>query len=493
MGAEAVEQLDVLVIGAGISGINAAYYLKTERPDHSFAVLEALESYGGTWLTHTYPGIRSDTELYTLAFSFKPWTHKPYADGAQIRDYLGEAIAEFGIAPHVRYGHQVTSASWSSEAQRWRVRGTRGGEAFELDARFLWMCHGYYRQAEGYRPHWPGEEDFAGTFIHPQTWPADPGIAGKNVVVIGSGATMATLVPNIADECAHVTVLQRSPTYFFMSPNCDELADELRAKGTPEPEIHEQVRAKAVAEMQAMTAIQKEHPEMSRDGLIAMVATQLPEGYDVATHFTPRHLPHEQRVCRILDGDLFKAISDGKVTMVTDEIDHFTKDGITTRGGTGIEADVVITATGFNLSVLGDVAFDLDGEAVDFANHVTYRGILFSEVPNLAWTFGALRLSWTMRAEMVNRFVVRMLSEMDERGEAVVTAQLRDEDQGMALTDFVPGSDFNPGYLQRARHLMPRSGDKPEWQLSLDYWAEADILPNADLRDGCLRFEVAQA
>lgn len=489
MGAEATEQLDVLVVGAGISGINAAYYLSTELPGSSFAVLDALESYGGTWLTHTYPGIRSDTELYTLAFSFKPWTHKPYADGSQIRDYLGEAIAEYGLGSHIRYGHQVDQASWSSERQRWTVRGTRGGEAFELEARFLWMCHGYYRQAEGYRPHWPGEEDFAGRWIHPQAWPEEPGIAGKQVVVIGSGATMATLVPNIADECAHVTVLQRSPTYFFMSPNRDELADELRAKGTPELEIHGQVRTKAIAEMQAMTNIQKLHPEVSRDGLIAMVAAQLPEGYDVDRHFTPHHLPHEQRVCRILDGDLFKAISDGKVTMVTDEVETFTEHGITTKGGETIEADVVITATGFELSVLGDVAFDLDGEAVDLTDRITYRGIMFTGLPNLAWTFGALRLSWTMRAELVNQFVVRMLADMAASGHAVVTPELRPEDVGMELAEYIPGDEFNPGYLQRSRHLLPRSGDKVEWQLSLDYWAEADVLPSADLHDGCLVFE----
>jgi cation diffusion facilitator CzcD-associated flavoprotein CzcO len=273
-----------------------------------------------------------------------------------------------------------------------------------------------------------------------------------------------------------------------MSPNRDDLADELRAAGRPEAEVHEKVRTKAVAEMQAMTQIQKLHPEMSSDGLVAMVAAQLPEGYDVDRHFTPRHMPSEQRVCRILDGDLFAKIREGKVTMVTDEVDHFTEQGIVTRDGDVIEADVVITATGFELSVLGDLAFDLDGEPVDFSETVTYRGIMFTGVPNMAWTFGALRLSWTMRAEMVNRFVLRMLAEMEESGATVVVPELRPQDAGMELTDFVPGEEFNPGYLQRARHLMPRSGDKVEWQLSLDYWSEAELLPTAELRDGCLRY-----
>lgn len=487
------EQLDVLIIGAGITGINAATHLKHELPEASFAVLEAMASYGGTWRTHTYPGVRSDTELYTLAYEGKPWTKKPYADGAEILEYLGEAIADEDLEGAIRYEHRVGSASWDSGAQRWTVRGTKaGGTPFEVEARFLWMCHGYYRQEQGYRPHWPGEEDFAGTFIHPQTWPEHPGLAGKQVVVIGSGATMATLVPNIADECAHVTVLQRSPTYFFQSPNRDELADALRAQGTPEEEVHRRVREKAVAEMQQLTAIQAEHPEMSRDGLVAMVAAQLPDGYDVAKHFTPRHLPHEQRICRILNGDLFQAISEGKVTMVTDEVETFTERGITTKDGTTIPADVVITATGFELSVLGDLDFEVDGEAVDFANRVGYRGIMFTGVPNLAWTFGALRLSWTMRAEMVNRFIVRLLAEMEREGSGVVTPQLRPEDEGMALTDFVPGEVFNPGYLMRSRHLMPRSGDKAEWQLSLDYWEEAPLLPVADLHDGCLRYTRAR-
>ncbi|MCX6512911.1 MAG: NAD(P)/FAD-dependent oxidoreductase, partial [Actinobacteria bacterium] len=340
-------------------------------------------------------------------------------------------------------------------------------------------------------PSWPGMEEFKGSWIHPQSWPKNPEIADKEVVVIGSGATTATLVPNIADECSHITILQRSPTYFFQSPNADPLADQLRGLDTPEEWIHDIIRRKSMADMQSMTQIQMLHPDLSKAGLVQMVAAQLPEGYDVETHFTPRHLPHEQRICRILDGDLFKKISEGRVSMVTDEIECFTADGITTKGGEHLKADLVITATGFNLTVLGDVAFYVDGEAVDFANSFTYRGIMFTGVPNMAWTFGALRVSWTMRADLVSQFLCRLLKEMEATQASSVVAKLRSQDASMEIGPFIDPAQFNPGYAQRSRDLMPRSGSKPEWQLSLDYWAERDVLPTADLHDGCLIFNAS--
>ena len=329
-------------------------------------------------------------------------------------------------------------------------------------------------------------EHFAGRWIHPQHWPERADLADRTVVVIGSGATMATLVPEIADECAHVTVVQRSPTYFFQSPNTDPLADQLRGLATPEEWIHQIIRTKAVGEMQAMTELQMNHPEMSRAGLIQMVAQQLPEDYDVETHFTPRHLPHEQRVCRILDGNLFTKIREGKVTMVTDEIATFTTDGLITEDGTSVEADVVITATGFDLIALGGIAFDVDGEPVNFADTITYRGMLFTGLPNLAWTFGSLRLSWTMRADLVNRFVIRLLDHLDELGATSVVPRLRPQDEGMALSPYIDPSSFNPGYAHRSRAIMAKGGSTPEWQLDLDYWNEAGVLPEVDLDDGCL-------
>lgn len=488
------DHVDVLVVGAGIAGINAAYHLTTEYPDHSLAVIDAHHSFGGTWLIHTYPGVRSDTELYTLGFSFKPWTGAPYAGGPDIQRYLGETIDEFGLSPHMHFGHTVVAAAWSEATQTWTVTGTSdvagsGTRAsFTMTTRFLWLCNGYYDHNQGHVPTWPGMDSYRGRWIHPQAWPENPDLDGSKVVVIGSGATMATLVPAIADRCEHVTVVQRSPTYFFQSPNTDPLADQLRLLDIPEEWIHEIARRKAVADMQAMTAVQMAHPDLAKAALIKAVADQLPDGYDVDTHFTPRHVPHEQRICRILDGDLFEAIRSGKVTMVTDEIATFTPDGLTTKDGTEIEADVVITATGFDLAALGGIAFTVDGALVDPAQTVTYRGVLFTGLPNLAWTFGSLRLSWTMRADLVNQFVVRILRHLDAIGASSVVPHLRPEDAGQDFGPYIDPVDFNPGYAQRSRHRMPRSGSAQEWRLDLDFWREQAVLPTVDLDDGCLVF-----
>jgi cation diffusion facilitator CzcD-associated flavoprotein CzcO len=483
-----VEHVDVLVVGAGISGIDAAHHLVTEQPGRSFAVLDALDDLGGTWLTHTFPGVRSDTELFTLGYSYKPWTGAPYAAGADIYAYLAEVVAEEGLTDRIRYGHRVVSAAWSSDDQRWTVTAQRTDtdETVMLTASFLWMCHGYYRHDQPHIPNWPGAEEFTGRWIHPQHWPADADLEGKRVVVIGSGATAATMVPAIADECAHVTMLQRSPTYFFQSPNSDELADQLRGLDVPAEWTHEILRRKAAADMENITNLAKSFPDATKAGLIGIVAGQLPEGYDVETHFTPRHQPADQRICRILNGDLFAAISAGTVTVVTDDIDRFTSEGVRTTSGQLIEADVVVTATGFDLTIFGEVDFRVDGEQVDFARTVTYRGILFTGVPNMGWTFGALRLSWTMRVEMVSDYICRLLAHMDEVGATSVVPRLRPEDADMELGPYVDPSEFSPGYLQRAVDLVPRSGSRPEWQLSLDYWAERDVLPSVDLDDGCL-------
>jgi cation diffusion facilitator CzcD-associated flavoprotein CzcO len=361
------------------------------------------------------------------------------------------------------------------------------GEAFQMTTSFLWMCHGYYEHSKGYTPSFNGMDAFQGEIIHPQTW-TNPDLDGKQVAVIGSGATMATLVPAIANSAGHVTVIQRSPSYFFQSPNRDDLADQLRSLDTPAEWIHEIIRKKAVSEMETMTKVQMDYPDLSKAGLIKMVADQLPDGYDVETHFTPRHLPHEQRVARILNGDLFTAISEGKVTMVTDTIDHFTTTGIVTGGGTTVPVDVVITATGFDLSVFGGVTFTVDGEAIDPAKVVTYRGILFTELPNLAWTFGSLRLSWTMRANLAAEFIVRLLRHMEELGATSVLPTLGPDEAEMTVGPFIDPSNFNPGYAERSRHRSPRSGSLPQWQLDLDYWHEATVLPTAPLDDGCLVF-----
>ncbi len=483
-----VEHLDVLVVGAGISGIDAAYHLSTLRPGTSFAVLEALGGYGGTWLVHRYPGIRSDSDLYTFGYGWHPWVGPPIATAEQIQSYLGEVLEEHDLARHIRYHHRIDSASWSSGDARWTVEATRTdtGEHVRLTAGFLWMCQGYYRLDQGYTPDWPGRERFAGTVVHPQTWPEDLDLSGKDVLVIGSGATTATLVPAIADTCAHVTVLQRSPTYFYAGPNANELADLLRGLEVPDEWVHEIVRRKNLADLRELVQLSLDEPELVRTELIRMVAELLPPDYDVDRHFTPRYDPWRQRVAFVPDGDLFAGISSGKATMVTDEIASFDEGGVVLASGDRIDADVVVTATGFQLSVLGGIEFTVDGEEIDLSTSVTYRGAMFTGVPNLLWVFGYFRASWTLRADLLAAFTCRLLDHMDELGVRSVTPRLRPEDADMRLGPWIDPANFDPGYLRRSMHLMPHSGDRPEWQHSQDYWAEREAFPAADLDDGCL-------
>ena len=483
--------VDVLVVGAGISGIGAAYHLLDQCPEKSFVVLEALESFGGTWLIHRYPGIRSDSDLYTFGYRFKPWTGPPIATAEQIRKYMSEVIEENGIGDHIRYSHRITAASWSSESDRWTVEVTRTdtGEALRFTTGFLWMCQGYYRHAEGYTPEWPGMDRFTGTIVHPQTWPEDLDYTGKRVVVIGSGATTATLVPAIADACAHVTVLQRSPTYFWSGRNANDLADTLRELDVPEEWTHEIVRRKILHDQHAVTRLSFEAPELVKEELIKGVRDQLDPGYDVEKHFTPRYRPWQQRLAFVPDGDLFAGIRSGKASMVTDEIDTFTETGIRTMSGEELEADIIVTATGFNLSVMGDVPFTVDGERVRFSDTVTYRGMMFTGVPNMVWVFGYFRASWTLRVDLIGDFVCRLLHHLDDLGATKVTPTLRTADQDMPILPWIDPDNFNPNYLMRSVDQLPRRGDKPEWQHTQDYWVERETLPAADLDDGCLRYE----
>jgi cation diffusion facilitator CzcD-associated flavoprotein CzcO len=485
------QHVDVLIVGAGISGIDAAYHVRQRCPGKTFLVLEGLESFGGTWLTHRYPGIRSDSDLYTFGYGFKPWTGPPIATAAEILAYLGEVIDENDLAPHIRYRHWINSASWSGEESTWTIEATRTdtGERLRFTTNFLWMCQGYYRHADGFTPDWPGMDRFAGRIVHPQTWPDDLDLAGKNVIVIGSGATAATLVPAIAAECAHITILQRSPTYFYSGPNSNEVADMLRELEIPEEWVHEIVRRKILRDQEAVVRLSFEDPELLTAELINQVRDRLPPGYDVATHFTPRYRPWRQRIAFLPDGDLFAAISSGKASMVTGEIKNFTDDGLLLSTGEELAADVIITATGFNLSVLGDIEFAIDGEPLDLATTVTYRGMMFTGVPNLAWVFGYFRASWTLRADLVSDLVCRLLAHMTELGASTVTPRLRPEDADMPLLSWMDPENFNPGYLMRSMDLLPRRGDKPEWQHSQDYHREKHVLPDADLDDGCLAYE----
>ncbi len=482
---------DVLIVGAGISGIGAAYHLTRKCPGMRFVVLEAQADFGGTWRTHRYPGIRSDSDLHTFGYRFKPWIGPPIANAAQILDYMGEVIEDHHLGPHIRYGHKIRSARWSSRENLWTLEAIRAdnGETVRCTANFLWMCQGYYRHSEGYTPAWDGLENFKGRVMHPQTWPEDPGLTGKNVVVIGSGATAATLIPAIAADCGHVTMLQRSPTYFLTGRNAIVIADELRALGIDETWIHEIVRRKILREQAIFTQRAFAEPEIVKQELLALVRASLPAGYDVATHFTPRYRPWRQRIAFVPDADLFRAIGSGKASVVTDEIDKFVDTGILLKSGRTLAAEIVITATGFNLSVLGDIEFTIDGKPLDFADTVTFRGTMFTGIPNMVWVFGYFRASWTLRAELIADFTCRLLRHMRAKGARRVTPTLRPEDRDMPLLPWVDHENFNPGYLLRGQQLLPRRGDKPEWQHNQDYWAEKDQFPAADLDDGTLVYE----
>jgi cation diffusion facilitator CzcD-associated flavoprotein CzcO len=481
--ARETEHFDVLIVGAGISGIGGAYHLTRQCPGTSFVVLESQESFGGTWLTHKYPGIRSDSDLYTFGYRFKPWTGAPIATAAEILKYMGEVIEENDLGRHIRYGHRIASASWSSKDKLWTIEATRtdSGEAVRFTTSFLWMCQGYYRHSKGYTPDWPGMDSFKGQVIHPQTWPEDLDYRGKKVIVIGSGATAATMVPAMAADCGHVTMLQRSPTYFRTGRNAIEIADELRELKIDETWIHEIVRRKILYEQAKFTARTFSEPEKVTQELLAQVRAYLGPDYDVATHFTPRYRPWRQRLAFIPDGDLFQGIASGKASVVTDEIERFTEKGILLKSGRELEADIIITATGFNLNVLGDIEFIIDDEPLVFSDTVTYRGMMFTGVPNMVWVFGYFRASWTLRADLVGDFVCRLLNHMKELKAKQVTVALRPEDKDMPLLPWIDPENFNPGYLMRDMHLLPKRGDKPEWQHTQDYWAEKDVFPAIDL------------
>jgi cation diffusion facilitator CzcD-associated flavoprotein CzcO len=483
--AQAVEHFDVLIVGAGISGVGSAYHLTKQLRGTTFVVLEEQETFGGTWWTHKYPGIRSDSDLHTFGYSFKPWTGPPIATAAEIRAYMGEVITENGLEQHIRYRHRISAANWSSETNRWTIEATEldTGEAKTFTANFLWMCQGYYRHSEGFTPEWQGTEAFKGRIVHPQRWPDDLDISAKKVVVIGSGATAATLIPAIADECEHITMLQRSPTYFRTGRNAIELAETLRQLQVKEEWIHEIVRRKILFEQDAFTRRSFTEPEVVKQELLGGISAVLGPDYDIATHFTPRYRPWRQRIAFVPDADLFQAIKRGKASVVTDEIERFTQDGILLKSGKTLEADVIVTATGFNLNVLGDIAFTIDGTPLDFADTVTYRGMMFTGIPNMAWVFGYFRASWTLRTDLVADFVCRLLKHMKATGANKVVTALRPEDHNMPLLSWIDPENFNPNYLMRAMHLLPKRGDKPEWQHSQDYWAEKDQFPAIDLAD----------
>ncbi len=482
-GPAAAEHFDILIVGAGISGVGAAYYLHQHNPDSSFVILEAEESYGGTWWTHRYPGIRSDSDLHTFGYSFKPWVGPPIATAEEILKYRGEVIEENDLARHIHYRHKILRADWSYDASRWTVtaENLETGETRQFSCNFLYMCQGYYRQKQGYMPEWKGTADFKGTLVHSEEWTDDIEYSGKNVVVIGSGASAATIVPAMAGVAEHVTMLQRSPTYFRTGRNAIEIAEELRTLQVPEEWVHEITRRKILYDQAAFTETCYNKPDVAKKMLLDSVRAELGPDYDIDTHFTPSYRPWRQRIAFVPDADLFKGIAEGKASVVTDEIDRFVENGILLKSGKTLEADLIVASTGFNMNIMGDIAFTIDGKPLDWHDTVTYRGTMFTGVPNLAWVFGYFRASWTLRSELVAAFVCRLLNHMQATGAKSVEVALREQDKDMPILDWMDDYDFNPHYLERAVPLLPRRGDKREWQHTQDYWREKDEFPAIDL------------
>ena len=480
--------VDVLIVGAGVSGIGAAHHLRQRFPDRLFIILDAQENRGGTWWTHRYPGVRSDSDLFTYGYRFKPWRGPSIAAGKEILAYLDEVIDEDDLGQYIRYRHRVTAASWSTEDRLWTVDVTRGdtGQQLRFTTGFLWMCQGYYNHAKPYRPEWEGMDRFQGMVVHPQRWPEDLDLAGKRIIVIGSGATAATLIPAIAEKAEHVTMLQRSPSYYFAPPTTHELAVTLRALDIPEEWTHEILRRQYISQTDRLARMALEAPDELHAFLIESMRPQLPEGFDVDKHFTPHYRPWQQRIAVIPDGDLFAALRGGKASIVTDTIETFTEHGIKVSSGEEIPADIVVTATGFNLSVLGDVAFTVEGEPVDFTERVTWRGIMINGLPNMAYVFGYFRHSWTLRVDLVSDLVGRLLAYMQDKGATMVVPTLRPRDTNMQLRPWCDPENFNAGYVMRSQHILFKQGDHEPWTHMLEHEQERDILPKADLDDGTL-------
>ena len=485
----AAEHVDVLIVGAGISGICGAYYLQEQCPGLRFIVLDSEESFGGTWWTHRFPGIRSDSDLHTFGYSFKPWVGPPIATAEEILSYLGDVIDDNDLAQHIRYRHKVVAADWSHRDNAWAVEAIRTdtGEAVRVTSRFLWMCQGYYRHREGYTPDWEGMSDFRGVIAHTENWPEDLDCAGRKVLVIGSGATAATVVPAMAEKAAHVTMLQRSPTFFRCGRNAIEITESLRELRVDEDWVHEITRRRIFFEQANFINRCFDEPEIIKEELLGPVRELL--GPDaVEKHFTPSYRPWRQRIAFVPDADLFKAIADGKASVVTDHIARFTESGVLLKSGETLEADIIVTATGFNVSVMGDIAFAIDGEPLDFHETVTYRGMMFTGVPNLAWVFGYFRASWTPRSELIAAFVCRLLNHMKATGADSVEPALREQDQTMPLHDWIDEENFNPNYLKRAASILPKRGDRREWMHTQDQWREVEEFPEIDLEDDVFKY-----
>jgi monooxygenase len=477
---ESHEHVDVLIVGAGLSGVGAACHLQRSCPGKSFAILEAREAIGGTWDLFRYPGIRSDSDMFTLGYSFRPWAgDESIADGPSILRYVRETARDHRVEEKIRFGHRVVAAQWSSADARWTVRAQRvdSGEDVLLTCSFLYCCTGYYRYDEGYSPSFPGAERFAGQIVHPQHWPEDLDYEGKRVVVIGSGATAVTLVPAMADRAEHVTMLQRSPTYIVSLPAIDPLAGILRRR-LPARVAATALRWKNVALTMLSFNISRRAPRLARRLLRRGVVGRLPVDYDVDTHFSPDYSPWQQRLCLVPDGDLFKAVSSGSASVVTDRVDTFTEGGIKLASGAELPADVIVSATGLNLLMLGGLELSLDGAPVEMAKQVGYKGMMLCGVPNLAFTVGYTNASWTLKADLVADYVCRLLRHMDEHGYATCTPQGPDP-----AVPTEPMIDLQAGYVLRSLDVLPRQGTTAPWRLHQNYFRDLRLLKRGPVED----------
>ncbi|MCC2655215.1 MAG: ethA [Panacagrimonas sp.] len=480
-----IDHFDVLIVGAGISGIGAAYHLQTQCPTKRYAILEGRESMGGTWDLFRYPGIRSDSDMFTLGFPFHPWKEaKAIADGPAILRYLRETAQTYGIDRHIRYQHKVVRADWSSTDAQWTVTVERGPATTPatLTCNFFYLCSGYYRYDQGYMPGFPGQDAFKGTLIHPQKWPETLDYTGKRVVIIGSGATAVTLVPAMADTAAHVTMLQRSPSYVLSLPAVDPIANGLR-KLLPEKTAHSVSRWKNVMLSILVYQLSMRRPALMKKLLRKGVAAQLPRDFDVDTHFNPRYNPWQQRLCLVPNNDLFKSIRKGRASVVTDTIETFEADGIRLKSGRKLEADIVVSATGLELLAMGGIQIGVDGRAIEPAECFSYRGMMLSGVPNAAACIGYTNASWTLRADLVSRWVCRLINHMDRRGAAIVTPRVRDASMGE-----LPLLDLTSGYVQRAAGKFPKQGAVAPWNLRQNYVLERLTLGRGSLDDGALEY-----
>jgi len=480
-----VEHFDVLIVGAGLSGIGAAFTLQRDCPDKTYAILEARDGIGGTWDLFRYPGVRSDSDMYTLGYSFRPWTQTgSLADGPSILRYIRDTASEYGIDRKIRFNHRVTRACWCSRDAIWTLEVQRAAQQplVRFSCNFMISCSGYYSYAEGYTPSVPGVEQFSGLIVHPQKWPASIDYVGKRVVVIGSGATAVTLIPAMAQTAAHVTMLQRSPTYILSAPNRIASIDFLR-RWLPPRLAYRLIRWRSILLGMAFFALCRHYPLAIRRFILKGIRHALGEQYDISTHFAPRYNPWDQRLCLIPDGDLFKAIKAGKASVCTDEIANFTSTGIKLKSGQELQADIIVTATGLNVVVLGNLQILVDGRSVDLSRKITYKGSLYSDIPNLASTFGYTNASWTLKCELTCNYICRLLKFMDRIGRPICVAKFDDTavhpERWLNLTS---------GYIERAVDKLPKQGSKRPWKIYQNYLLDLMLLKFGAIDDGVLHF-----